>query len=170
MTITRAQLFIAVGLIVVSFFVNVVGLIGSLDRISSDLPEVHEDAEIVRSWGGASEGRQFCALVANGTRFLKYKDKYKLAGGCYAFDGLGNWMDAPQLQMSQAYDIEKGNVRTLLKWSPSFVQYRAENPRQYLYYVLLMLPDSLSPGAFNTVRQARAMGARVVFHGATVEP
>jgi hypothetical protein len=165
-TVSQRRAWGIVGLFLISLAMNLVGLFRSNNAV--DIPEAGPETLTVLQW---STWMEYCKVVANGPRFWTYRDRYKLAGGCYIWDGLGSWLDAPQLQLSKAYDIEKTEIPTLVKWSPSFKkELLAKSPASLMInYVLLMVPLGIDVGSFSTLRQAKGMGVRIVFMGTSGE-
>jgi|SRR5579885_3203719 len=132
-----------------------------------DIPEATMENALVYYWGAALDlGPDYCKVTANGDRFWPWRDKYKFASGCLVYDGLGDPLDAHQLQVSQLHDIRKGREDLLVKWSPSFLEMIQTRKVTSLNYVLMLIPNQINPGSFDTLRQAKAMGVRVVFNAA----
>jgi len=116
---------------------------------------------------GYATGPAGCEVTANGDEFFKYREKYRLAVGCYIWNGVGDVLDAPQLQVSPAHEITKGTMPLRLFWGASFPQYLFDQHANMLNEVILMLPAGVDPGQVTSFRQARSLGVRIVPAGST---
>ncbi len=131
--------------------------------LPDDLPEWPDPKPYVVQYG---VGQNDCLVVVNGDRFLKYRAHYRLASACYIYDGIGDLLDVPQLQTSKAYDIRVGAMALRAVWGASFPKYLSEKgPILSMNHVVLMLPIGVVPGEFSTLREAKAMGVKIVNGG-----
>lgn len=124
-----------------------------------DLPEWPEPKSYIASYGW-TYGE--CSIVVNGDRFLKYQGRFRLAGACYIYDGTVDVLDIQQVQTSQAYDIMATGIRLRTIWSPGFRKFIEGKQILGISHIILMLPSGVSPDGFSTLRQARALGVRIV--------
>jgi hypothetical protein len=128
------------------------------------LPEWPDSHPFVQEYGQdpLSESSH---LTANGDRFMYYAGEYKIASACYVYDGVGDLLYAPQLQVSKAYDIRNSPIRMLAQWGPTFRGYLQTKKFVGMAHVVLLVPMGVDPGQFTTLRQAQAMGVKIVNGG-----
>jgi hypothetical protein len=128
-----------------------------------DLPDFPDPHAPVYDYGVTPSE---CYVSVNGQRFSRYAGHYKLASGCYLYDGNGDILDAPQLQVSRTYDINNSQFRMRIPWGPGFKQYVLTKLPSHLNLVVFLMPVGIDPGQFSTLRQAKALGVRLITAGA----
>lgn len=128
-----------------------------------DLPDFPDPHPPIREYG-VKVGE--CRVGVNGERFLKYAAHYKVACGCYFYDGSGDILDAPQLQTSAAYEINNSRITMRILWEPGFKQYVLAKLPGKLNLVVFLMPIGVEPDQFSTLRQAKALGVRLISAGA----
>ncbi len=134
-----------------------------------DFPEWPEQKlSYVVSYGQQVGPNGFCTVVVNGARFLKYAGGYRIAGACFAYTGVGDVLDAPQIQVSSLYDIRNSSFPMVTPWGASFMKYLDQIHAGALNHLVLLVPRGIDPGSFATFRQARSMGVIIVPAGAAV--
>jgi hypothetical protein len=84
------------------------------------------------------------------------------------WDGLGDELDAPQLQTSRLYDIHKGSLNLRAQWGTGFDDYLREKRAVGLVHVAFLVPSGIDTGQFSTLRQARSMGVKIVGGGTAI--
>jgi hypothetical protein len=135
--------------------------------LPDDLPLWPDPKPYVRGYGVTvtADGRESCYVTADGDRFSRYRNHWRLAAACYFYDGVGDPLDVPQLQTSGAYDIRTGEMKLLAVWGAAFPQFLHDKHANELGHVLLMLPAGIDPGQFSTLRQAKGLGVKFVNGG-----
>ncbi len=129
-----------------------------------DLPEFPDPHPYVIGYS-QSFGARWCRVVINGQRFLKFQSHYKVAGACYLYDGIGDLMDVAQLQVGKAHDIRDEQIDIMTPFGPGFSGYLESKRAIGLTHVVLLIPKGIDPGDFSTLRQAKAMGVKIVSAG-----
>ena len=120
------------------------------------------DAPITQMLQGyGTDGPNSCAMVVSGKVLLSLSKGYKLAVGCFIYDGSVYVLDAPGLQVGNLYDITADQTRLMAKWGDSFNRYRVEKGATGLNIALLIVPNGVQPSQFTTLRQARALGVKI---------
>lgn len=120
------------------------------------LPEFDSkrNAPLVISYGGSPSS---CYMQVNGEAVLLNKSVYRLAIACFLYDGAEDILDAPNLQVSNLYDIKDGVVGIQQNFSESFQQYRMAQHAIGISIALLLVPDGVERNQFSTLRQARKL-------------
>jgi hypothetical protein len=131
---------------------------------SDDLPEWPDPKPFIRGYSVLGNPPS-CLVIVNGDRFLKYEKDYRIASACYGYDGFGDLLDIPQVQVSAASDIRKGDIHLRVQWSPSFIQYAQQKNFRAINEMVLLLPKGVDPGAFSSLRQAKSMAVKFVTAG-----
>jgi hypothetical protein len=127
---------------------------------AQDIPEWPESRNpFIKSYSG---GNGECLVVADGGRFRRYAGKYKLAAACFAYTGLGDILDTPQLQVSASSDIRADEIPLRTIWGPLFERHIQDLHAGGLTHVLLLLPNGVSSGQFATLREAKRLGVRII--------
>jgi hypothetical protein len=165
--VTKSRAVFVLGLLFLSLALSVAGF--SINYWSIDIPEWTPEAQLYRQYGQNPDPNN-CSMTANGTRFWKYREHYRMVAGCFVFDGLTDILDAPQLQLTQPHDIQKGDVDLRLVWGPGFKEYIAATHASGLDFVLMMVPIGFESGQVQTLRQAKNAGARIVAENAVGFP
>lgn len=129
----------------------------------NDLPEWPDEPNKFILKFAHSPGQ--CEIAVNGERFWKYRDGFRLASGCFAYDGIGDVLDTPQLQTSKMYDIRKSPIEMRLEWGPGFAGYLKQVHAVGINHALLLVPNGVDTGQFSTLRQARSMGVKIMSAG-----
>lgn len=129
-----------------------------------DLPPFPDPHSYVARYSQSIEA-QWCRVLINGDRFLKFAGHYRVAGACYAYDGVGDVLDVPKLQVGKTHDIINGQIEMVTRFGPGFMEYLQENGAIGLSHVVLLIPNGVDPGDFSTLRQAKAMGVKIVNGG-----
>ena len=163
-TVTKRRFVFILSLLCVSLTLSTVGFAVSYQRI--DIPEWSPEDQVYRQYGQNPEPNN-CTVTANGTRFWKYHEHYKLVAGCFVSDALTDMLDAVQLQLTNSYDIRQGDIDMRLVWGPGFKEHIEKTHAPGLNYVLMMVPIGFESGQVSTLRQAKSLGARIVMEGAT---
>lgn len=155
------KLFLGLGLFVISMGLSGFGLF--LNLRAPDIPEFDApQANLIGGWG-SSPGS--CWVLANSDKFWNYRDHYRLASGCLVWDGLEDILDAPYLQPSKLFDIRKGSINVTAQWGASFPKYIEQTHSVGLYCSLMLVPIGINTSQFNTLREARNLGVKIVFNG-----
>lgn len=87
----------------------------------------------------------------------------RLAAVCYHDTGLIDHSDI-ELSKSGLYDIAEGSQSMLIKYSDTFLAELQRGQRGTVYTILLV-PRGITMERFTTLRQAEALGVRLVFAG-----
>jgi hypothetical protein len=158
--VSRREWFMAI-LAIGSVVVSAVGW----NRIEPDLPEFDSPQQVLlQGWMAAASGQGagFCNATVNGDRLWSYRNGYKLASGCLIWDGLGEFLDAPNVQQSPLYDIKHGSINLRAQWGEGFPKYMAEKHATGNFVAVFLVPNGVAPTQFSTLRQARALGVRII--------
>jgi hypothetical protein len=103
-----------------------------------------------------------CYEDVNGHAFLSRRAAYKLAIGCFVYDGKQDVLDAPYLQVSNLYDIRDATVTIRSIYQEYFRGYMEQMHAIGIEVALLNVPEGVTPNQFMTLRQARAVGVKIV--------
>jgi hypothetical protein len=135
---------------------------------SGPIVEDNEENALEKFVGfAAHRGDGNCQLTANGNRFWPYREAYRIAFACFFWEGQSDPDDSTQVLISKAFDISRGNVQMLIQWNPSFeaaFQSAASNNAPCINYTLLMVPNGIDVQKATTIREAKSMGAKQVWH------
>jgi hypothetical protein len=124
-----------------------------------DVPEFDHDEEGFKYANNYGNNATNCNLVAKGHEFLKYQGDYRLSMGC-VFDNSSMDIKDEHLFVGALFDITDSNIPMTapLLWSGT--------PKLgSIKFYILMVPRSISIAQFNTIREARNVGVRVVWVG-----
>lgn len=102
-------------------------------------------------------------MQADTTNINKYASDYKLIGVAFHYLANGDVKDLDKLQKSPPFDIVP-NAQIFIHLDDDFVQ-EMKSGIGHTNYVLLMVPNGLSPDKFSTLRQAISLGAKVIGGG-----
>jgi hypothetical protein len=86
---------------------------------------------------------------------------YKLAIGCFIFDGTTDILDAPEVQVSALYDIKDGDVTCRTNYSETFLKYYEQKQSKGIMVAVFAVPNGVQTSSFTTLRQARAFGVKI---------
>jgi hypothetical protein len=111
-----------------------------------------------------------CYLLVNGKMLQSRRDNYKMAIGCFLYNGVQDILDAPNVQVSDLYDIKDSYTPIRLIFSDGFNQYRREKGPYGIYIALLNVPNGVSISQFTTLRQARSLKVLIPAMQAAVDP
>jgi hypothetical protein len=127
----------------------------------AEIPEFDavQEQPTVTSYGADSPDS--CFMTVYGDALRSRKDNYKLAVGCFVYDGQQDVLDSPYLQVSSLYDITPGELYLKASFSPEFAKYFKEKHAIGIDIVLLNVPNGIQTSQFTTLRQARALGVRL---------
>jgi len=133
------------------------------DRHESGTPtlaefDVPHDPGLVTAFGQISNT---CYMDVNGVALLSRRSGYKLAIGCFVYDGREDILDSPYLQVSNLYDIKEGKERVLATYPKYFEEYRTNVGAVGIDVALLNVPKGVERTQFQTLRQARALGVLI---------
>jgi hypothetical protein len=140
-------------------------------RHSPKLPDDSQDNAPEHNYGwrrgdkGAPAPGQ-CFVQANGTLFVPWKDRYHLAFACFVWDGQGDPKDDSTIIFSKSYDVFDSDQDMILYWDSSFATHVPEGKYTSLNIVLFVVPKEVDIERAKNLRQAKAMGAIQVWHGA----
>jgi hypothetical protein len=143
----------------------IASIVGWLKLVTGpdEVDSIVNPARFVAAFGSVAPGT--CTVDVEPNVIWSHRDRYRLAAGCFVYDGTVDIADAPHLQVTKAYDMTRSTLSMSLDWTDSFQQYLKGARRGEFTYVVFLLPKGVEPGNFSTIRQARAMGARVVLVG-----
>jgi hypothetical protein len=141
-----------------------------LDLVALSRPSV------IKNWGpvpppGTSQSGlfpmdqlAFVEVVADGHALLSYADRFHVAAMAFHYDGTVDEDDVKPLK-SNTFDIRDADMEIRI---PVGGQYRNELLMGFKVtnYALMLLPKEVSVLEFDTIRQAKALGARVLYKAA----
>jgi hypothetical protein len=138
--------------------------------VNTFFPEDNQEnsAELSYGWKRAdakAKALGSCFVTANGSRFLDWSDKYRLAFACFNWDGQGDPQDATDILFSKPYDISNGDLPMAVYWDNDFASSVPAGKYVYINFALLMVPNGVDIEKAKSLRQAAAMGARRVWRG-----
>lgn len=102
-----------------------------------------------------------CFLTVDGRALASLRGHYKLAVGCFIYDGNEDILDAPNVQVGNLYDITDGTVYLRATWGDQFNAYRIQHHARGIDVALLAIPNGVQPTQFDTLREARSLGVRI---------
>jgi hypothetical protein len=102
-----------------------------------------------------------CNMSVHSRLFMQYRNGYKLAVVCFFYDGIGDVLDAPQIQVSKLYDISGADLEMKALWSSSFKELLFKKHASGLENLVLLIPSGIDPGQFDTLRQAKGLGVKI---------
>lgn len=108
---------------------------------------------------------KYVKVVARGHELLPYKDKYRVGAVSFHYLGTTDVDDVDNLQKSNLYDIRDDAIELYIPVNEAFRQEIAHGGSGHTNYHLLVVPKERSMGDFTTMRQAKALGAKVVSIG-----
>jgi hypothetical protein len=138
------------------------------DRHRVKLPEFDSAAAVslMMTYGtDKAPNEAFCKVDANGDKLLPYRDDYNVAFACYTMDGTGPELDTSYIQFSQTYDIVEGQIGMRLHMRPGFYADTFNGRGGFINYVLMLVPKEVQVSQFSTLRQARALGVKLIERG-----
>ncbi len=100
-------------------------------------------------------------ITVNSSLLLDRQTGYKLAVGCFIYDGKEDLIDAPYLQVSNLYDIANGRVTMRASYKQYFWDYAKQVNANGITIALLNVPNGVRTDQFSTLRQARALGVKI---------
>jgi hypothetical protein len=110
------------------------------------------------------EHRGEAPITVDGDGVLSYKDDYKVMGVAFHDFGKTDMRDISDLSETGLYDIVAGDIQMMVQFSGQFIS-EFGNGARGTNYVALMIPKTVSPSQFATIRQAESMGAIVIGRG-----
>lgn len=129
---------------------------------ASDIPEFDgSNADLVLGWGQDTTGA--CDMNVNGKLLLNRQSGYKLAIGCFIYDGKEDILDAPYIQVSNLYDIKDGVIAMRSSYQPYFLEYYKQMHPTGTEIALFNVPNGVQPTQFTTLRQARSLGVKIPY-------
>ena len=127
-----------------------------------DIPEFDgSNADLVLAWGQDTTG--VCDMTVNGKRLLGRQSGFKLAIGCFIYDGKEDVLDAPYIQVSSLYDIRDGVIAMRSSYQPYFLEYYKQMHPTGTEIALFNVPNGVQPNQFTTLRQARSLGVKIPY-------
>jgi hypothetical protein len=102
-----------------------------------------------------------CYMTVHGPVFASRRSGYKLAIGCFIYNGQQDILDAPYLQVSNLYDIKDGDETIKAFFADYFLNYFHQVKAFGISIALLNVPNGVQPSQFSTLRQARALGVLI---------
>lgn len=102
-----------------------------------------------------------CYMTVNGKALMSRHSGYKLAIGCFVYDGRQDILDAPNLQVSNLYDVKEGAIKMVSVWGDAFNRHATEIHAAAIWVALLNVPDGVAITQFTTLRAARALGVKI---------
>jgi hypothetical protein len=131
------------------------------DEHREEIPEYDEpNAGLIIGWG--QDSPLSCYMNVNGKPLLVRQSGYKLAIGCFAYDGKEDVLDATYVQVSNLYDIKDGVIGIRGSYQQYFIEYSKQLRSVGIMVALLNVPNGVQPNQFTTLRQARALGVKIL--------
>lgn len=122
-------------------------------NLSYQMPPEFDDPQnaLIVGWGSDPSG---CWMNVGQKAIEPLRGDYKQTIACFQYDGKEDVLDDPRLQVGGPYDIEKDGYKVLHAGSGVFPT--------GVNIVLLLLPNSVATNQFTTLRQARALGVKIL--------
>jgi hypothetical protein len=98
-----------------------------------------------------------CYMRVDGAAVLLNKSVYRLAIGCFTWDGAEDILDAPNFQVSNLYDIKDSVINMQQDFSEGFKQQGTAKHANAIFIAVLLVPDGVERNQFSTLRQARKL-------------
>jgi hypothetical protein len=102
-----------------------------------------------------------CFMTVNGKTLVSRSVNYKLALGCFIYDGSQDMLDAPNMQISNLYDITEGTTNMIVNWGDAYDKYLSDHHAVGITTALLNVPNGVQITQFTTLRQARSLGVKI---------
>jgi hypothetical protein len=119
---------------------------------------------VVLTWGGGGADAGFTKITVKPSLLVNYQEGFRLAGICFLYSGLGDALDETGLQKSALRDIENGDQLEIT--IPLDVDFRSKlRQASTATYAVLIVPKHVRMDQFSTLRQAQALGGKVIWHG-----
>jgi hypothetical protein len=127
---------------------------------SVEIPEWDEAraAPLVINYGGDPDG---CFMTIDSKSLVAYARDYQLAIGCFFYGGTQDVLDAPNLQVSNLYDIKEGQILIRITYSQGYLLYRQTQHAGLGNIALLLIPKGIASDQFSTLRQARNLKVKI---------
>jgi hypothetical protein len=100
-------------------------------------------------------------IIADGNLLVKYSTHYRLIATCFFIDASEDYRDSTDISKSGVFDIQSGLVPMRIFWNKKFLE-SLERGGRGTTYVLLMVPSTMKPDDFETIREATEKGAFVL--------
>jgi hypothetical protein len=118
----------------------------------------------IKSWGGGEfktpqEGHSILLIDGNG--ILSYQNDFKIAGVAFHYSGATDVKDVSALNKTNLYDIGPNDITMVVEWNQAFLDEMAHGVHGTSYMALLV-PNTVRMDEFSTIRQAEAMGVKVI--------
>jgi hypothetical protein len=132
---------------------------GTNERTGLQEFDVPRNNAVMLSYGLEPQGG--CFMNVNGGALASRRTGYKIAIGCFVYDGKTDILDAPYLQVSNLYDIRDEQVYVGAQFADYFKTYAANMHANGINIALLNIPNGVQTSQFTTLRQARALGVLI---------
>jgi hypothetical protein len=106
--------------------------------------------------------RQTIYEQVDGRCFTEQESKYNLLGAAFHSFGVVDRVDETLTGLGRPHEISSSDIVLTIVLSESFLDVVTKGGRG-TNYVILLLPKNLSTDQFSTIRQAKSLGAIVVF-------
>jgi hypothetical protein len=130
-------------------------------QIKSEIPEFDNPNSGILL-GGGQDSANSCYEQINGKALLVRQLGYKIAIGCFFYDGKEDILDAPYLQVGNLYDIKDGVIFVRATYQPYFIDYLKQMHSLGIMVALFNVPNGVQPNQFATLRQARSLGVKIL--------
>jgi hypothetical protein len=129
------------------------------------IPEFDDVQNAMMIEGYGADIPRYCFFQTNGIAFASRRSGYKLAIACFIYGGGQDILDAPNLQVSNLYDIHDGSIGMRVDFTDGFNEYRTKMNATGINIAILNVPNGVQTSQFTTLRQARALGVLIPFIG-----
>jgi hypothetical protein len=100
-------------------------------------------------------------MELSGSVLMPYRINYRVAGACFRYHGTADILDATGLQKSGLYDIKDEALKIEMPWDSSFID-TIKRGEVETSCSLLLVPNGVTMDQFSTLRQAEAIGVKVL--------
>ncbi len=112
--------------------------------------------------GGYFEAGQWHShMHVDGNAILSYKDNYRVIGIAFHASGAVDMKDIDSLNKTGPHDIAAGDIPMTIDFDSKFLDEMSHGVRG-TNYTALLIPNTVEPSQFSTIRQAESMGAIII--------
>jgi hypothetical protein len=128
-------------------------------RPAPEIPNDGMECRAVFDWGANRDRREYLELTANGDYLSQYPASYWLIAVAFVYDAAVDMLDAAPLAKSAPHEITKGHIPILIRKDSNLERVNGAT------FALLLVPRTVTPNNFDSIRQARSLGAKFLWKG-----
>jgi hypothetical protein len=104
-------------------------------------------------------------IRADGRALFDRHSKFRIAGVCFHYLGLGDPKDTSTLSKSDLYDITQDDVNIVIPYTATFITEWHQAHINGTNYILLLVPMGIKMNQFETLHEAEALGVQMIGQG-----